>query len=317
MTRVVYVVLSHKNPAQVARLIRLLRTRSDRSHVVLHHDESSTQFPLALLGGLTNIHVMPGRPISWGTFGWVEAILRAMHWTLEHIEFDWLVALSGQDYPIRPLPEIERFLAATETDAFVKGFSLGARPETAGEDLQRYLYRYYRVPGGSRSASRTDSPTRKGATMARRLREAQPLISLKRSPSALYVGIRRVAVPFDEDFRWYRGSTWFTLSHKVVTIVDRFARTNARRMRYFRRQWVPEESFVPTVVLNHPNLRVHPDHLRFIRFGAKAAHPDILTMGDADDMLSSGKHFARKFDISVDERILDLIDERVHAETSA
>jgi hypothetical protein len=29
-------------------------------------------------------------------------------WALERVPFDWMVVLSGQDYPIRPLAEIER-----------------------------------------------------------------------------------------------------------------------------------------------------------------------------------------------------------------
>jgi hypothetical protein len=312
---VVYLVFSHRNPAQVVRLVRRLRGGSDRSHIVLHHDQTSTRLDRSLFAGLTNVHLLPYRAIEWGTFTWVDAILRAIRWTLEHLDFDWLLLLSGQDYPIQPLSQIERFLETTDYDAFVKGFPLGSRPQTAGEDVRRYFYRYYRVAGGSRF-SRSLASRGRGATMARRVQRAQPLLSFKRGPSGLYVGIRRLTLPFNQDFRWYRGSAWFTLSRKAVAVVDRFAARATRRMRYFRRMWVPDESFVATVILNEPGMRVHHDHLRFIRFGA-GPHPDILTIKDAEEILSSGKHFARKFDISVDERILDLIDERRHGSSSS
>jgi hypothetical protein len=310
--RVVYLVLSHVHPPQVVRLVRLLRTGSDQSHVLLHHDESSTHLDPRLLAGLDNVHLLPHQPITWGTFSWVDVVLRSIRWALENLDFDWLVLLSGQDYPIRPVPEIERFLAATEYDGFLKGFPLQSRPETAGEDLQRYLYRYYRIPLGSGLVSRSVGPRGRGEDLARKIRGAQPLMSLKRGPSGLYVGIRRLGVPFDEGFRWYRGSTWFTLSRKGVAVLNRFARTNRRLMRYFRRMWIPEESFVPTVILNQPDLRVHLDHLRFIRFRG-GRHPDVLTIRDAEEVLSSNKHFGRKFDTVIDSRILDLIDRQVHA----
>jgi hypothetical protein len=313
--KVMYLVFSHVNPPQVARLVRLLRAGSSDSHVVLHHDEASSHLDPELLAGLANVHVLPYRPIAWGTFSWVNALLRAIRWALEYLEFEWLVLLSGQDYPTQSVSSIERFLATTEYDGFLKGFPLGSRPETAGEDLQRYLYRYYRIPVPSQLRSRFTGERGRGVRVARTIQGAQPIASLKRGPSGLYVGVRRLRLPFDEEFRWYRGSTWFTLSRQSVAVLDRFVRTNARVMRYFRRMWIPEESFVATVLLNQPDLRLCSDHLRFIRFRG-GRHPDILTIRDADAVLSSGKHFGRKFDTRVDDRILDVIDEQVHATAS-
>jgi Core-2/I-Branching enzyme len=306
------VVLSHVNPPQVIRLIRVLLGGSGHSRVVLHHDETSSHLDPQLLSEFSKVHRIRSIPIAWGNFSLVDVVLRAIEWSLSHLEFDWLVLLSGQDYPIRPLPEIERFLATTSYDGFLKGFPLGSRPETAREDYQRYLYRYYRVPAPSRLFPRPGRADSTGATVARRLREAQPMFSLKRGPSGVFVGIRRLHLPFDDQFRWYRGSTWFTLSRRSVEALHGFARSNARLMRYFGRMWIPEESFVPTVLLNQPDLRLYLDHLRFIRFRG-GRHPDILSSEDADEVLSSGKHFGRKFDSNVDGRILDLIDARVHA----
>jgi hypothetical protein len=289
---------------------------NSHSHVVLHHDETSSHLDARPVGDMSNVHLMRPVPIAWGTFSWVEVVMRAIHWSLTHVDFDWLVLLSGQDYPIRPVPEIERFLATTEYDGFLKGFPLGSRPGTAGEDLQRYLYRYYGVPAPSRLRSRPGKDQGRGGTVARRLREAQPMLSFKRGPSGVYIGIRRLRVPFDDRFRWHRGSTWFTLSRRSLAALGQFARSNPRVMRYFRRMWIPEESFVPTVLLNQPNLRFCLDHLRYIRFGA-GRHPAILRIQDLEEVLSSGKHFGRKFDSRVDGRILDLIDERVHGTPSS
>ena len=41
-----------------------------------------------------------------------------------------------------------------------------------------------------------------------------------------------------------------------------------------------------------------------------APHPDTLTGGDLESVLSSGADFARKFDVEVDSEVLDRLDGR-------
>jgi hypothetical protein len=53
------------------------------------------------------------------------------------------------------------------------------------------------------------------------------------------------------------------------------------------------------------------DNLRYIDWSKKGVpHPALLTIDDADNLLNSSKLFARKFDIELDEAVLDLIDSR-------
>jgi hypothetical protein len=310
MSRVVYLVLSHTQPHQVARLLRQLRPKDSNAHIVLHHDETASHLDPDLLRGIGNIHRIPSRPLTWGDFSHVAAILRGMRWVRNHLPFDWLVLLSGQDYPIRPVSEIESFLSATEFDGFVKGSPVGAGPEADREGIRRYFYRYHRVPLARRPS--VDEEGRMAKTV-RRAREAQPLISVKTAPSGLFLGVRRLRTPFSADFQCYRGSTWFTISSRCVEAVDRFIRANPSYLRHYRRTRSAAESFIITILLNDPGLNLSPDHLRYIRFRDGEPNPDILTRKDLKELRSSGKHFARKFDVSVDPKILDVLDKGVLA----
>jgi hypothetical protein len=315
MTRVVYLVCSHSNPDQVLRLVKLLRKGSGTSRVVIHHDEAVSHLDPASLVGLDGVHLLEPMPIEWGTFSYVEMLLWCMRWALANLEFDWLVLLSGQDYPIQPVSQIERFLASTEYDGFVKGFAVSDPGSQDGEGFRRYYYRYHRVPVPGFLLPRRSSSEGVVTKVARNLRDAQPLLSVKRAfrSSGVQLGLRRLRTPFTEHFRCYRGSTWLTLSSKCVALLDRFVRGNPGYVRYYRRTWIPEESFIITILLNNPGLNLFRDHKRFIRFRAQGAwHPEVLTVEDLEPMLASGQHFARKFDARADERVLNLLDERVH-----
>jgi hypothetical protein len=308
----VYLVLSHKQPQQVVRLVRRLRPEGSDSHVILHHDESVSYFDPALLRGVGNVHRIPSQPVTWGDFSHVEAILRGLRWVRNHLDFDWVVLLSGQDYPIHPLPEVEEFLSATEFDGFVKGSPVGWGADADREGMRRYFYRYYRVPLPAFLSPPFEGEHRPAARMARKMRDAQALFSVKTAPSGGYFGLRRFRHGFSTTFPCYRGSTWFTISPECVDSVESFLRENPWYVRHYRRTRSAAESFFITILLNDPRLNLSLDHLRYIRFRGNSPNPKILTMRDLEAVLSSGKHFARKFDIDVDAAVLDQLDERVH-----
>ena len=74
-----------------------------------------------------------------------------------------------------------------------------------------------------------------------------------------------------------------------------------------------DEAFFNSILANATALRIEvDDNLRYLRLDdADWAHPTTLTSDDATRVLGSGKHFARKLDLDVDERLFDLIDASV------
>ena len=124
---------------------------------------------------------------------------------------------------------------------------------------------------------------------------------------AIRIGLRRFRTPFSKGATCFKGSQWFAASQKAVQTLIR----QTRLVKYYRRSLIPDESFVQTVLLNTPELRVCNADLWFTRWQRDADHPDVLTADDVPDAIASGKLFARKFDIGTDAVALDRIDKHI------
>ena len=80
--------------------------------------------------------------------------------------------------------------------------------------------------------------------------------------------------------------------------------------RFVKYTWAPDEYLIPTLVMNSP-LRetVVADNYRYIDWSQGGSNPKILTVQDFEGLTKSDKLIARKFDIKIDTRILDMLDE--------
>jgi hypothetical protein len=282
---VAYVVMSYRAPDVLARLVRTLRAGSPDATIAVHHD--GRRSPAPELPGAELI--APAWAVEWGHGSQLAAVLRCLRWALARSDFDWLVLLSGQDYPVRPVPAIEASLAQADVDAFLEALPVGRlrlRRGRIGEFERRYHYRWARVP----------------APLARLAAHADPLVQVRTLPSGTYAGTPapvRVAV--------HHGSDWFTLSRRAVEAVVLAPPALERRLE---RTIVPTEAFVQTVLANRPELRLSPTNRRHALFDSPwSPSPRVLGLADLDQALSSGGDFARKF---VDLAVLDEIDRRVH-----
>jgi len=87
--------------------------------------------------------------------------------------------------------------------------------------------------------------------------------------------------------------------------------TNRSFVRFFRHVLIPDELFFQTIVMNS-RFRddVVNDTLHYVDWDADPG-PAILTVADVDRIETSGKLFARKFDVAVDSEVLDLLDEHI------
>lgn len=308
MTQVVYFVASHVHPPQVVRLVRALRSGGPASRVVINHAFRVSHLDAGALAHIDRVHFLePQRSPAWGDFSMTRMVLEALDWITQRFDPDWVVYLSGQDYPIRPLPEIEEFLATTSYDGFVAGRRIDRASEANRELVERYCYRYRALPR-----------LRGGAYLPRLVREAgiqirhawnrlQPLVKVRAWDDRLRLGlpVRRLPVG---DRPLYKGSAWWTLSRRAVAYLRRFLAEHPAVVRHYARTFAAGESFWATILRNAETLRICDDNYRYIRWIEGHAHPEILTLADLEPMRISGKHFARKFDMTREPRLLDCVD---------
>jgi hypothetical protein len=301
--RVAYLILSHTLPRQVLRLASLLRGASPDAAILSHHDDRSSSLDRGQLGALDVQRIEPPGAIGWGEYSLLAGELRCLRWALEHAEFDWLVLISGQDYPIRPVADIERSLALADVDAFVEANecprpALGA---LTGEFAGRYYFHWRPLP-----AYVPIAPLRAAARQGR-------FVRVRVNPRGRWLGVRALRAPFGAALRCYFGAEWFNVSRSAVEAVLRFADSRPEVLAHYRRTWNPSESFIQTVLANDPRLRISGDIRRYTVWdGPQATSPSILTLDHLEGLLRSGCDFARKFDETVDSAVLDEIDSRFH-----
>jgi hypothetical protein len=287
---VAYVVLSHSNPPQVLRLVRAL-AEGPSSCVLVRHDSRHSELRESAIAAAGAQAIEDGIDVEWARWSHLALIVSCLAEARRRLDPEWTLILSGQDYPLRPMADIEADLESTGADARIGAVREveSERPERDDEFYLRCRYRHY-----SRPRALPDLP----ATL-------RPLVYARERPPQ--VGVRRMTSP---PLRCYSSADWLTLRRSAVDVLLDATR-DRRVMRYFRRVAVPSESFFASVLLGDPSLNVEHDNRRFVRFsGPGASHPDTLTTRDLDSILDSGADFARKFDSAIDSQVLDRLDER-------
>lgn len=276
---IAYLILAHHRPRQLARLIDRLRTPTARFfvHVSARTPEDTYAAMRGAVGDSPDVRWLPRIRIYYGGLSLVRATLVGIQAVLrEEPRPSHVVLLSGQDYPLRPATEIERYFAARLGVSFLHSFRLPAPDQWPGENGGLDRIRGYYI---ERLSYRT-----------RLLRV--PLVRRR----------------FPADLTPYGGSTWWALADEALVELDRFAKENPSVLEFFEHVKMPDEIFVQSVLMSSPladtivNEPVH--HVEWLQ----GAHPATFTAADLERLLGSDKLLARKFDERVDGEILDLLD---------
>jgi Core-2/I-Branching enzyme len=274
---VVFLVLSHKEPALVERLLARLG-ETETAVTVLHHDAKSRHIPGLPATGRAKLVPNPASS-GWGGMEIVQATLRCMRWIRDEIpDFSWIVLISGQDYPVAAPREIESELLVSPADAFLSWEFVPPFVSRRSTDWQRgtsHRYYWHLFPGTHRP-----------------------------------IPIPRLPAYFD-GVGLHAGSQWWNLDRRAVNLIlDDTAMLN-HLTRRFRSVLLPDEAFFQTMLLNSPtdlNLVCRPRRFyRFVKAGG-AAHPETLTIEDLDEIRASGAFFARKVDLRASAELLDRLD---------
>ena len=305
MSRVAYFVQSHRQPAQVLRLLTLLRDGSPDAALVVGHcprGEALDEERLSVLGAHHFRHARPARRGYWSL---LEPYLDAVALLAARGEdYDWLVYLSGACFPLQPLSAIEAELAASRADGFlswrpIDDPSFGRRRQ----GTLRYGYRYRDLPR-----------LRPLLQLLRSLNGVQPWLHVQltygprlgvRAPRERMLGGRRLL----------RGSQWTTVRRACAERLLGVTREEPALVRFFAESICPDEAFAQTVLAGKPGFTLVNEDRRFVDGGRRRdGHPETLTREDLPRLLASRCHFARKVDPDVDPTLIDLLEAGVRGE---
>ncbi|SFF51203.1 beta-1,6-N-acetylglucosaminyltransferase [Blastococcus tunisiensis] len=320
--RIAYFITSYQSPEQLSRLLRTLRAAQPTAELVVHHDVFAGPIDpgtVAEVGG--HLHTSP-HPIVWGDMSLDRSRWRVMRWALENLEFDWLVLLSEQDYPIARLDRFAERLRRSGVDAVLDAVPITELPDAEArlDCHRRYDYQYVPLPAWH--LTRAWPPRLRGAVRRARdllygaIARSQGLVHVFKLPDALglpnRVGLRAGSrSPFTAAFPCWWSSAWYALSRRGVARLLELVEADPGLMAYYERTIIPLESVVATLLCNAPDVPVERASLHAIRWSAvETGRPDLLADGDAAQLLGSGLFFARKFDPRA-TALLDELDRHV------
>ena len=309
----VYAIYSHINPAQVVRLVTTLRVLSPRAHIVVHHDPTIANISPKEIVDAAAILIPDPVKAEWGDFSQVQQHLYVMRWCVENLDFKWLITLTGQTYPIKPIAEFEAFLEASDYDAYLINFeAYDPRVWPKGEAERRYHYRYMKLPR-FRYWHRIPSVIRnKIPNIIRAFNAIQPFIKIFTYPKSLptRVGYRTINRPFGTNHIRLVGANQNTnFSHETILAILKYVDSHPEYTKYFSRTALPDEAFFATILRNNPKLRLANDSLRHIYWpGGHSASGGVMGLQHLPELEASQAYFGLKFDQGVCPELLDSID---------
>lgn len=287
--KIAYLILVHKNPKQVARLIRRLNIENTifSIHVDLNTNvEPFKQEIFALNPDNDNIYFLEKRfKPKWGGFNTIRAAVELINSILTY-KPDNIVYLSGQDYPIMNNNAIKEYLELYRGKALIEY-------EPAGLDLK--------IPNSTNRYYFCDfvNYNPKGLFNAKEVPILAKILT-KILPKRRFIkGVK----PFI-------GRQWFIFPLDIAEFVVEEYKRNKALNNFYRFTIHSAEMYFQTLLLNS-KYSGRVVNLRTIFADYNAPNPILWKSENIDILKSQNIPFARKFDSTVDGNILDLIDQEI------
>lgn len=290
--RSAYLVLAHRAPRQVLRLID--RLDGPGAHVFVHASRNAEpgffEHIQDAVAARTQVSLVERQVVRWGRAGLAKAVLAAIHQAcIDNIRLDFLTILSGQDYPVRGRVHIESTLSEHVDYTLMEARKVPDEIWGAG-GKERYSVRHVTLAGRE---IRYPPFTRREDWLGR---SSRLLVRPRELPHGLQP---------------YGGSSWISFTSDAVGFLNEFARTAKGRqvLRFFNSVLHPEEMLFQTILMNSElSNRVHTRNYRYIDWSVEPKHPKVLSMNDYEKLLTSGAFLARKFDEVESPAIMDALD---------
>jgi hypothetical protein len=274
--RLAYSISGYKLPYQFRWLLSALYNERDvfAVHVDARTPEPAYQEFVAIAGNRPNVVFIEREPVAYMGLALVRAELRAIAVLLELApDFDYLINLSMQDYPLKPRSDIIAELALTPGRNYLSVESLRQQPV--------------------------------------RVRSRPYLTAFEWRGRVIRTPLPRLW-PGPPRFRW-KGSWWHILTREFCAwlVSDPkplaylgYLRNVQAPDELFVQNVLMDSSFADTRA---------DDNRHFVLWPQNSTGPAVLTMADWDQLVVSSMFYARKFDAAVDRVVLTRLADRIGA----
>lgn len=295
MTKLAFLISAHTDAPHLLRLVDSLPRHSD---FYIHIDRKADLSVFRAVLSRPNVHFIAHRvDVVWGSLREVEYQMEMIRAALRDGRADYLITLSGLDYPIWSNRRITDFFENAGGREFVRGIPMLRQGQAVAS------YREYRFF--------SSYPWRPGS-IASKMR-----VALRKTVAAM--GIRKpleIKCP-EKTYVLHKGAAWWAMTPGLATHVLQQWDNNKALVSYFKTSFCPAETFVQTVAFNSGFAsRCMPAEGQYESLAALTPltyiyyHPviKIMTEDDYDTLKASGKMFCRKVTTRESGRLMDMLD---------
>lgn len=272
-----HLLLIHKEPLQVERLIRKMNHADFDFYI--HLDKKINLKDYLNLKSLPNVFLIENRvDVRWGGYSIVRAIFNSIIEICDQgIDYNFINLLSGQDYPLKSAGILASFFKENAGKEFLSYRDIINDWKEAQRRYEKYHFTDYAFKGSTRLESILNL-----------------LLPVRRIPYNLH--------PYGESMYWM-------LSPKAALYVVNKVQNDHQMRRFFSLVWGSDEFLFQTIILNSGYKHaVIKNNYRYIDWSENKASPKALKKHDFERLKSSQMLFARKFEWNDDSDLLDMID---------
>ena len=287
-----YLIVAHKQPEQLAMLIKQLQ--HDSSFFFVHIDaKSKIRDYLSHTAALKNVIYLRRRyNLNWGGFGIIRASIALMN-ALETSGIDYSHAhiLSGEDIALQSPGQINAYFLENPGVNYISYNKLPFNCWAHG-GMDR-ISRYY-FGQNNRNANK----------YWRKLMHYTSLIVNDMMPKMI-PALRKKTALFAT---FYGGDGWWSFNKYTVGWLLGYFENHPKVLRFFRTTYIPFECTFHTVLMNSElKDTVSNDNKRYIDWSrGKHGSPTVFDENDFVVLKKSGKFFARKIHFEMGKRLYEL-----------
>ncbi len=276
--KIAHLILAHKSPKQLARLMDRLSHKD--ADIYVHLDAKTNIEPYQKLFQRPNVHPIKRRiKVYWGSYSIVQATLNGFRQILDAKKnYNYINLLSGDDYPIKSVEGIHAYFAANPDKIFMEYLTEDSEWWAKNKTrVTRYHLTDFQFPG---------------------------IYFLQSLMNGFFPARQR-----PEGLQFVGKSQWLTITEEATNYVLNYLDEHPKVAEFFKLSWGSDEVVIQSVLYNsHLKFKIVNNNLRYIDWSADDVSPKTLNISDAEALKKSPALYARKFDLEKHPEILNHID---------
>jgi len=230
MVRLLFVILAHNNPLDLAELASTLTKAGQDNRAIIHFDQNSSDSDFESLqkqlADNPRAEVVQNRvACKWGDFSLVQSVLNALAQERDAgREYDYTILLSGACLPCRPIQQLERYLEENDGMEFIEAQTADWIVAGLREDRYRLYFPFPPSPDPNKHA------------IMRAWVNAQRFLGIRRRPP------NKLKIRF--------GSQWWCLTWGTCLKILETMENEPSVLSFFQKVYIPDEMVFNTLVAN-------------------------------------------------------------------